>query len=101
MKTSNLYSSISTPLLLVPNLPLVMECTYIIQKLCKNISKFLAHVQLYFVPSILSSTLDDSMNFDVTCSIDIHPVPIQHTHTHTHTENLENTTWNRKKTARF
>lgn len=43
--------------------------------------KVFGHVQLYFVPNILSNILDGPINFDATCSVDMHTVSIPDTKT--------------------
>ena len=51
----------------------------------KKISKFLDHVQIYFVMNILSSILDNTIYcncYNVTCYINIHTFVIQDTYTH-------------------
>ena len=51
----------------------------------KKISKFLDHVQIFFVMNILSSILDNTIYcncYNVTCYINIHTFVIQDTYTH-------------------
>ena len=67
----------------------------------KKISKFLDHVQIFFVMNILSSILDNTIYcncYNVTCYINIHNSSYK---THTRTESLDNTTWNQKKQQGF